>query len=275
MTGKIAVSVGDVQKTLFLPLWGRAVETMKSHPRLVDKTALAIMHAVDIDFASIAKNVNEMSQVAWITRCIIIDEAIRTFLAKYPGGTIVNIGCGLDTTFERVDNGTLLWYDLDLPDVIALRRKFIKESSRRKFIAASFLERDWLDSLEIKEQVLFFAAGVLYYFKEQQVRDFLLRLADRFPGSQLLMDVCSPLGIRMANWMVIRRTGLDEHSFLKWGLPSTRTLTDWDRRFQLVNIRTFFGKGGRLLSLKNRPVGWVSDLLKSQYMLHLEMKEQE
>ncbi len=271
MTEKIAVELGDVQKTLFLPLWGRAVESRKAHPLLVDKTALEIMQAVDVDFASIARNVSELSQVAWITRCIIIDEAIRAFLDKYPGGTIVNIGCGLDTTFERVDNGTLTWYDLDLPDVIALRRKFIPETPRRRFLAASFLERAWLDRLEVKEQVLFFAAGVLYYFEEQEVREFLLRLADRFPGSELLMDVCSPFGIKMANRMVIKRTGLDERSFLKWGLPSPRTLTGWDRRFRLVDTHTFFGKGGRLLSPKTRLVGWGSDLMKAQYMVHLDL----
>ena len=180
---------------------------MKAHPMLVDKTALAIIQAVDVDFASIAKNVSEMSQIAWITGCIIIDEAIRVFLAKYPQGTIVNIGCGLDTTFERVDNGRLTWYDLDLPDVITLRRKFIQETWRRRFIAVSFLERDWLGSLEVKEQVFFFAPGVLYYFEKQEVREFLLRLADMFPGSELLMDVCSLFGIKMANRMVINAAG--------------------------------------------------------------------
>jgi len=167
---KMAIELGDVQKTLFLPLWGRAVETAKAHPRLVDTTALAIMQAVDVDFANIAKNVSEMSQVAWITRCLIIDEAIRAYLDQSPDGTIVNIGCGLDTTFERVDNGRLRWVDLDLPDVIALRHKFFQESERRKFIAASFLEQDWLDSLNGSQPVLFFAAGVLYYFDEQVVR---------------------------------------------------------------------------------------------------------
>ena len=64
MPGKIAIELGDVQKTLFLPLWGRAVESTKPHPILVDKTAVAIMQAVEVDFASIAKNVSEMSQVA-------------------------------------------------------------------------------------------------------------------------------------------------------------------------------------------------------------------
>jgi len=271
VTGKIAIELGNVQKTLFLPLWGRAVESMKKHPLLVDKTALAIMQEVDYDFSSIANNISEMSQIAWITRSICVDEVIRAFIEKYPQATIVNIGCGLDTTFDRVDNGTLIWYDLDLPDVISLRKKFIKETDRRRFISASFLERDWLSTIEVNAQVLFVAAGVLYYFEEHEVREFLIRLADLFPGSELLMDVSSPFGVKVANRMVITRIGLDEKSFLKWGLKSTLTLSDWDKRFRVLNTYSFFGKWGRFLSLRTRLIGFVSDLMKAQYMVHLEI----
>lgn len=271
MTEKIAVKLGNVQRTLFLPLWGRAAESMKEHPLLVDKTALAIIQEVDYDFSRIANNISELSQIAWITRSVCVDEVVRAFIEKYPQATIVNIGCGLDTTFDRVDNGTLIWYDLDLPDVISLRKKFIKETERRRFIAASFLERDWLSTIEVNEQVLFVAAGVLYYFEEHEVREFLIRLADLFPGSELLMDVSSPFGVKVANRMVITRSGLDEKSFLKWGLESTMTISAWDKRFRLLDTYSFFGKHGSSLSLKHRLMGIVSDLLKVQYMVHLEM----
>jgi O-methyltransferase involved in polyketide biosynthesis len=134
MTDRVNINLGDVQKTLFLPLWGRAVETRKGKPMLVDETAVKIIDQVDYDFSKITQNMDELSQIAWIKRSLICDQVIKKFLASYPEGTIVNIGCGLDTTFERTDNGKLKWYDLDLADVIELRRKFIQESVRRKFI---------------------------------------------------------------------------------------------------------------------------------------------
>ena len=115
---------------------------------LRDQTALEIIEKVDYDFASIAENISELSQVAWIMRSIYIDEVIKNFLVQHPKATIVNIGCGMDTTFDRIDNGSLHWYDLDLPDVIELRRKFIKEGERRKFISASFLDKDWLEEIK-------------------------------------------------------------------------------------------------------------------------------
>ena len=271
MSEKIAVDLGNVQKTLFLPLWGRAFESKKEKPLLVDRTALEIIEEVDYDFSVMAKKIRELTQIAWIMRSICVDEGVKAFLGKYPMATIVNLGCGLDTTFDRVDNGTLAWYDLDLPDVISLRRRFIKETERRKFISASFLERSWLNDIQVAENVLFIAAGVFYYFEENEVKGFLVRLADSFPGSEILFDVASPYGIKLANKMVITNSGLDKKSFLKWGLESTKSISAWDKRFRILNTYYYFGQKARPLKLKTRLLGFVSDLLKVQYMVHLEM----
>jgi len=179
----------------------------------------------------------------------------------------------LDTTFDRMDNGMVMWYDLDLPDVIELRRQFIKETERRKFISASFLDESWLNEICVSENVLFIAAGVFYYFEESEVKEFLIRLADRYPGSEIIFDASSPYGIKTANRMVIKRSGLDENSYLKWGLKNAETLTTWDRRFRVLNMHYYFGKNGRHFGTRIRLIGWISDRLKVQYMVHLGMTE--
>jgi O-methyltransferase involved in polyketide biosynthesis len=271
---KITVDLGNVQKTMLLPLWGRAFESKKDRPLLVDQTAVRIIDAVDYDFSSLTDNLSDLTQMAWIMRSLCIDETVMIFLEKYPQGTIVNIGCGLDTTFDRIDNGSVRWYDLDLSDVIELRRQFIGETERRKFICASFLDEGWLNKIRMNENVLFIAAGVFYYFEESQVKDFLVRLADRFPGSEIIFDASSPRGIKTANRMVIKRSGLDENSYLKWGLKNAETLTVWDGRFRVLNTHYYFGKNGRHLGLRIRLIGWISDRLKIQYMVHLGMAGQ-
>jgi O-methyltransferase involved in polyketide biosynthesis len=269
MTEKIAVELGNVQKTLFLPLWGRAEESRKTRALLVDKTALEIMEKVDYDFTTISQKTSPLTQAAWIIRSLIVDEVVRAYLVDCPQGTVVNIGCGLDTTFERVDNGRLRWYDLDMPDVIALRRKFIPESERRQFIASSFLEEPWLQEIQAEGRVLFIAAGVFYYFLEDQVSGFLTRLADKFPGAEVIFDVCSPQGLRVANRVVIRSSGLDAKSDLQWGLESPQSLLGWDERFRLLHTYYYFGKRARRLPLRLRLYGLLSDAMKIQYMLHL------
>ncbi len=269
MSEKFEIDLGNVQKTLLLPLWGRAYETKKDHPLLVDKTAVEIIGKIDYDFAALAAHMNKLTQMAWIMRSIIVDRVIAQFLEKYPQATIVNIGCGLDTTFDRMDNGRLSWYELDLADVIRLRKKFIPESSRRKFLSTSFLEEGWLTEIVVKENVLFISAGVFYYFTEEEIKGFLTRLADRFPGSETLFDVCSPVGMRTANRMVVKSAGLDERSYLKWGLKKTEDILSWDERFKLLG--TIYYYKDKRISLKLRMAGLISDLLKIQYMLHLRL----
>jgi O-methyltransferase involved in polyketide biosynthesis len=269
MTDRVNVNLGDVQKTLFLPLWGRAVETRKRKPLLVDETAAKIIEQVEYDFSQMTQNMDDLSQIAWIKRSLTCDKVIRKFLTSYPEGTIVNVGCGLDTTFERTDNGKLTWYDLDLPDVIELRRKFIQESERRKFIASSFLDKEWLDKIEVKGNDLFIAAGVLYYFEESQIKNFIICLADKFPGSEILFDVASPIGVRIANKKVVESSGLDERSHLKWGLANKKDIPVWDSRIKIIHTYYYFRT--LQMSLRNILMGTLSDYLGIQYMLHLKL----
>lgn len=267
MTDQFNINIGNVQKTLFLPLWGRAMETRKKRPMLIDETAARIIDQVEYDFSQMASKLDELSQIAWIRRAMICDRVVKNFLKSHPQGTIVNIGCGLDTTFERVDNGTLQWYDLDLEDVIDLRRRFIKESDRRRFIASSFLETEWLKGIEVNENVLFIAAGVFYYFKEEDIKGFIIRLMDAYPGSEVLFDVSSPIGVRMANKKVIESAGLDEKSYLIWGLADKKDILRWDPRIEMIGVYYFFRT--LRIGLRNFLMGMLSDLLGIQFIIHL------
>jgi O-methyltransferase involved in polyketide biosynthesis len=269
MTNHIHVDLHNVQETLLLPLWGRAVEIRKRKPLLVDATAADIVERIDYDFRTIAGNINPITQLAWIARSLHIDRTIREFLQKHPGGTIVNIGCGLDTTFERVDNGKLIWYDLDLPDVIALRRHFVTEGGRRRFIVMSFLEHSWPSALEINDSILFIAAGVFYYFEEVQIRQFLSRLAGFFPGGEAVFDVASPLGLRMSNKVVLQAGGMDENSFLKWGIENARDIQSWDHRIAVIDEFPMFKGVKRHLDLKAMFGTFMSDRLRIMSMVHL------
>ena len=135
---------------------------------MVDTAAVEILSRINYDFSVITANINEITQLAWIARSIHTDRIVRQFSTQHPRSTIVNFGCGLDTTFERVDNGKLYWYDLDLPDVIRLRKNFITESARKKFISRSLLDEIWFPQVRKTDPILFLASGVFYYFYEDQ-----------------------------------------------------------------------------------------------------------
>jgi len=273
MAEKIKVRLGNVSKTLLLPLWGRAIETQKSNPLLVDKMAVEIIDNIDYDFSTISKNIIDITQLAWIGRSLVTDKIIKKFLELHQNTAIVNIGCGLDTTFERVDNGKLYWYDLDLSDVIKLRRNFINETERRKFIESSFLDYSWFEYLKNNNKnILFIAGGVFYYFKEEQIKDFFKKIAGSFPGSELLFDIASPFGVKVSNKKVIQSSGLDEKSFLKWGIKNPKQIYKWDKRIKQINKYSFFKDLRNGISFKKRIGTYISDLLKVMYMIHIKLQ---
>jgi O-methyltransferase involved in polyketide biosynthesis len=272
MKTKIKIELGNVQKTLFMPLWARAVETKKDKPVLIDKVALEIIKSVDFDFSQMSQNVPEISQISWIARCKRFDLIIREFISKHPHGTIVNIGCGLDTTYERISNNNISWYDLDLPEVIELRKKFFKETKKRKFISCSFLNTEWFNDIIFNDNVLLISAGVFVYFEEIEIKNFIINVADRFDDCELFFDVTSPKGIEIAN-QVIQKSGLDSRSFFKWGLTDKSIFTSWDKRINLMDSFYTFRIDGLGLSDENKQIALISDSLDIQYMVHLKISK--
>ncbi|MCU7494085.1 MAG: class I SAM-dependent methyltransferase [Ignavibacteria bacterium] len=270
MSGKMSVELGSVQLTLLLPLWGRAIETRKQKPLLRDETAEEIISKIDYDFSRMALNVQDVTQFEWICRSIHIDRTIKEFLRVHPEASIVNAGCGLDTTFDRVDNGKLMWYELDLPDVIELRRRFIPETPRRKFISSSFLDESWFPEIRAGNGVLFMAAGVLYYFNEQEVKQIFRSLASFFPDSDFIFDAASPVGLKAANEQLIKKVGLDEKSFMKWALPDASEIRQWDIKLKSAEQYLMYKGMKKGLSVKNKIISSLADHYKMMYMVHLK-----
>jgi O-methyltransferase involved in polyketide biosynthesis len=179
MTDKHVADLGPVQETLFIPLAARARETRKKRPILRDPKAVEMAGSIDYDAV---KYRQAGAGAVVILRTAIFDSWVRAFLAQHPDGTVVEIGTGLNTRFERVDNGRVHWIDLDLPDTIELRRKFFTDSGRRQMLAASVLDDEWLQAVRERPEPYFFIAdGVLVYLPEDAVSRTLAGIAERFP----------------------------------------------------------------------------------------------
>lgn len=185
--GRTDVRLGAVQQTLMIPLYGRAVETGKRKPLLSDARAVQIVESIDYDFAQL-KAFKGGARGA-VLRTAIFDVWVRRFLAEHPGGTVVEIGCGLNTRFERLDNGAVSWFDLDLPDVIELRRRFFADTGRRRMLSGSVLDPTWVPIVQDSPgPYLFVAEAVLLYFEPDQVEQAIGLITAAFPGALLALD---------------------------------------------------------------------------------------
>ncbi len=271
MKEKIKITTGSIQETFLLPLWGRAVETQKDNPRLVDEKAVEIMEKVDYDFSEIQKT-QKMSQHGWVARSIHTDRLVLRFIEKYPNATIVNIGCGMDTTFSRVDNGKIKFYELDLPDVVEFRKNFFSETDRHKSIASSFMDTEYFEQIEVGEALLFLAGGVLYYFTEKQIKDFFVACADYFKKCDFYFDSLSPKALEFAKKQVLKKGGMGMKSEGGWGLKPIKSIEKWDSRIKVISAVPIHKGAKSGVPLFQRVMLGVSDVMGVCHMVHIRIK---
>jgi len=238
MSETIIQDLSGVAETLLIPLYVRAIESQRPDALLKDEKALALVTQMNSDFSRVKQiKIDKDDQVALILRNREFDRYARDLMERYPEGIVVHIGCGLDSRFERLDNGRVEWYDLDLPEVIGLRRKLIgDEGERYHFLARSAFDGAWIDTLSIHRQrhFLFLAEGVFMYFEEAQVKSLVLMLRDNFPGAELVFDAFSPFLIRMNNFRFkISRAQISAR--YDWGLKRGKDLEEWGDGISLLD----------------------------------------
>jgi O-methyltransferase involved in polyketide biosynthesis len=240
---KIKIELGAVQKTLLMPLWGRAKEYEFQNPIVRDKYAYDIICKLDYDFERMSRSFDEYFQKYWATRAYNIDCAILRLLEGFPDATVVNIGAGLDTTFQRVDNGRIFWYDLDLPDTITLRKQLIPETERNRYISKSVFDRSWFDEIKnVRSKVFIIASGVLCYFDKNSIRELFLNLIDKFPESEIIFELMSKILIWLSNREVVHNKEKVELSVLKWGAHSSKSIKKWSSKIQVVDEYPLFSR---------------------------------
>jgi O-methyltransferase involved in polyketide biosynthesis len=219
MAARQQAQLGAVQQTLFITLAARAAESQRKHPVLRDPRAVELLRSVDYDAAKYGPGAGGFVTVL---RTAILDFWVRGFLAAHPGGTVVELGTGLNTRFERVDNGRVHWLDLDLPDTIDLRRKFFADTGRRRMVAASVLDEGWLPEAARSPGPYFFVAeGVLVYLPQDQVLATLARIAQRFPGALLALDTYPSRTFEQQHRLAARK-GMDAR--WAWACDDPRSL---------------------------------------------------
>lgn len=197
-SAKVKIDLRSVNETLLLPLWGRAEESKMKNPVLRDRRAADLVGRIDYDFTKFHSQIRRFQILTLAIRAHEFDAIIRDYIQQHPRAVIVNIGAGLDTTFSRVSNGKIKWYDLDVPQVMRLRSELISESRETNCIPKSMFDESFLGDIETPQDgILFLVGGVLMYFDEDRVRRFFSVIARRFPGAEIVFDSIAPSGIRL------------------------------------------------------------------------------
>jgi O-methyltransferase involved in polyketide biosynthesis len=226
---KIKPVLNGAAETMLQSFYARALYSKNPKNKFKDEKAEEIVAKLDYDFGNAEKDSAMSGGV--VARTLVFDELVDDFIKKYPDCTVVNIACGLDTRFYRMDNGKITWYNIDLPETIEVRDSVYHESGRISTIGCSAFEPEWAEKVKVRGKMLFIIEGLTMYLTAEQVKKMLGIIRDNFDNAYVMMECISTKFINKENIeKSIKSTGA---TFI-WGANSFDDLGDIGKGFKKV-----------------------------------------
>ncbi len=253
------IDKNSIQETLVIPLYGRALCTRKFPQLFADQTAAELLEQIDYDFSALEQRSGGLMQTFGALEVAMRQSdlafEVREYLRAHPRAAVVNLGCGLDSTGRACDNGQCRIYNIDLPDVMAVREALLPAGEREENLAADLNDLSWFDSIDAptEDGAVFFAAGVFYYFRTEQVRALCAAMAERFPGGRLVFDAAGPTAVKLMLKTWVKQAGIrDVGAYFSVRDPA-RELSPWTDRIA-VSSRGYMQGYQKLRGPGIRPV---------------------
>jgi len=212
---RVRVDLSGAPETMLATLYAKALDADFAEPILGDRFAKQVVERIDYDWKKTTVTPRRAPSVT--TRAAHFDTWANQFLAAHPRAVVLHVGCGLDSRFFRLQPGPgVEWYDVDYPEVAALRAQLYPTAEHYHVVAASVTDPGWLtDDIPADRPALMIGEGLTMYLTEQDGTALLRRIVERFPSGELQFDAFNQLGIK-AQWMnvIVRRAGATLH----WGI---------------------------------------------------------
>ena len=245
-TKKYHIEKNTVQETLIIPLFARKVCSEKFPELFKDEEAIRICGMLDYDFAAKAKKMNSavglFGALEVAQRQYDLAWEVRDYLVEHPNASVVNLGCGLDDTFRKCDNETSLGFNIDMPDVIKVRNELLTEGDREENLPCDLNDFSWMDKIaesnDVKNGAVFFASGVFYYFKIEEVKKLVCKMSEKFPGSVLVFDSCNQRGAKLMTKTWLKEAGIKDVSAF-FSLEDESVLNSWSSSFKSVSSKSY------------------------------------
>lgn len=259
-----------VSDTLFIPLAGRAYVSTHFPEYFYDAKAIELEAMIPGD--SIQKNSPEYTMIAPAARYYNLDQMVRSFIEEHGTCNIVNLGCGLETSFFRINCCNATFYEIDFPEVIAIRKRVLGEAPNEILIEGNIFSMEWPGKMDSTRPTLLIASGVFQYCYEKDVLAFIDRVKNLFKKAELIFDATGRIGIKFADYYV-RRTGNKSaamHFYIESGLSFAKKAG-----VVLVEQREFFTDARVILKDKlklfSRISMAVADWFNMSILVHLRL----
>lgn len=185
------IDVKGVPETMLQTLYARAKESLKENHCIYDEKAVEMVSQLDYDFSLADKDTAMSSGV--IARTILLDKMVEEFLESHEDTTVVNLACGLDTRCYRMEGKYKNWYNLDLPETMNIRKRFLKETDRIHQIAGSAMDKRWTDAVEpAGKNVLIIIEGLTMYLSRKDVQSIFKAAVELKGEVTIFVETMSP-----------------------------------------------------------------------------------
>lgn len=245
---QLNININDISETAFLTLQCHAMDAESVSPILNDRSSVETVRILKDYFLKsnsalhkrlFQNNVSKNLVIHTTLRAKKYDSYIRKFIEKYPDATVVNIGCGLDNRYERVNNGSIRFFDLDLPDIIDIKKQIFQEKGNYFQLSQSVFEFDWIDRIET-EHVILVAEGVFMYCNEKDVKNLFLTLQEKLQNPEFVFEVFNSKWLsgwrkKMMEFKLKEELKLGEGTTFKFGISDSDEIEKWNQGFRLID----------------------------------------
>ena len=249
-------SLIGVEKTMLMPLWGRWSESIKENGLIYDKKSIELVNNMEFDFSNIEKSQHPVTRLAWIARAWNTDHELSTYAPKNKEFTTICLGCGLDTAFYRNDFPLMNWIDVDLVNIIEVRKQLLGDTKGATMHAGSVLNKSTYDNIQTNNPVIVIALGLLCYFSESDVKVIMNNISSLSLNVIIIMDYFSEIGIAISNKMVLPK---DSDIKMIWHANSQEDLLSLHPNIEIIETYPMFRKIIPYLSPEEKAMASISD----------------
>ena len=262
-------TLSGVEDTLYIPLIARIYASEEFSSFFYDKKALSLKQHIPAN--CIEKNSIEYFYMASVCRQQTIDKKIKSFLEVEKEGNVVFLGSGLETAYNRIGNTKNNFYQLDLANVIDVRKRILGNAENEKLIKGDMFNLEWVKEIDISLPTLLVVSGVFQYFNENKIIEFIKRMKTLIPKGELVFDATNSTGLKLAN-KYVKKTG-NKNAEMYFSIDDPASFASITGT-HLMSVSGFFSdalKNCKGLKLKTKIYMYFADKLHRTLVLHLKL----
>ncbi|MBF1295425.1 MAG: class I SAM-dependent methyltransferase [Parvimonas sp.] len=235
--------LSGVEDTLYIPLVARIFASEKFPNYFYDEKALSLKPYIPTNL--IEKNASEYFHMASVCRQDVIDKKIIKFLEENENCNVVFLGAGLETAYNRINNKKANFYQVDLPNVIEIRKRILGNAENERLISGDMFTLEWIKEIDTELPTMIAVSGVYQYFNKEKIVEMIKKMKSLLPKGELVFDATNTKGLKIAN-RYVKKTG-NVNAQMYFSIDNVNEFVELTDT-KLIDVQGFFARALKICS---------------------------